>query len=135
MQARTLRPGGVFVNGDKYALNSIREHKKSLQKQIEQFDVFERVGRPDLKEEWTKHYLEDEEVKITESEQESILKELGFTNIETTYRAGMEAIIVAEKQHQASSSATTRDTSSTEVIPLRIFTTPSSAMVRSGLFF
>lgn len=97
--ARTLKPGGVFVNGDKYALNSIREHKRSLQKQIKQFGVFECLGRSDLKEEWIKHYLEDEEVKITESEQKSILKELGFTNIETTYRKGMEAIIVAQKQN------------------------------------
>lgn len=92
---RVLKIGGLFVNGDKYARDKEIDHKKDLENQIKAFDVFDTLGRPDLKKEWTEHYREDEKIEITEGSQIKILKSLGFCNIEVSYRKGMEAIITA----------------------------------------
>lgn len=95
--ARVLKPGGLFVNGDKYAQNDRELHERDLRYQIEAFDVYDSLGRPDLKKEWTDHYHEDEKTKITESEQTDILQKLGFRNVGVQYRKGMEAIITATR--------------------------------------
>ena len=94
---RTLKPGGLFINGDKYARDGKREHSDDLEKQIKLFDIFTTIDRPDLKIAWTKHYLEDDKIKITEAEQKNILKKLGFVNVRINYRKGMEAIFTAVK--------------------------------------
>ena len=55
----------------------------------------DKLGRSDLKQEWTKHYQEDEARKITEAEQVRVLEELGFHNISIQHRIEMEAIVTA----------------------------------------
>ncbi|MEK9158146.1 MAG: class I SAM-dependent methyltransferase [Patescibacteria group bacterium] len=94
--SRVIKKDGIFVNADKYAREG-DAHVADLSEQIEDFNFFDGLGRSDLKEKWTKHYLEDDEIKITEKEQIEILNELGFTNIETIFRERLEAIIKAEK--------------------------------------
>ena len=93
--ARVLKIGGLFVNGDKYARDDQKAHNQDLENQIKAFDVFDTIQRPDLKKEWTEHYQEDEKIKFTENQQNKILKDLGFKNIEIQFRKGMEAIISA----------------------------------------
>lgn len=93
--ARILKSGGLFVNGDKCAQNDKDEHQRDLQRQLEAFNVFDELGRTDLKEKWIEHYHEDEKIKLTEEEQTLALGNLGFTNISVAYRNGMEAIITA----------------------------------------
>lgn len=66
--SRILKPGGLFISGDNYARDKDKEHQKDLEKRIEAFENFAKMGRPDLKDEWTKHCFEDEKIKITESE-------------------------------------------------------------------
>src|SRR3989344_1389386 len=56
---RVLKPGGVFINADKIETTDRVQHAKNMEWQLAQFDVFDRIGRPELKVEWTKHYLED----------------------------------------------------------------------------
>jgi ubiquinone/menaquinone biosynthesis C-methylase UbiE len=92
---RTLKPGGLFINGDKYAQDNPQSHAEDLQQQLRLFDVFESIGRPELKTEWTQHYLEDDRIKMAESTQKSILQNLGFEDIKISYRQGMEAIFTA----------------------------------------
>lgn len=96
---RVLKKGGIFINADKYALDDPGEQKKESEEHIARFAEFERLGRPDLKEKWTQHYLEDEkpEIIMIEGEAKVQMKEIGFTNIEVPYRKSINATITAEK--------------------------------------
>jgi ubiquinone/menaquinone biosynthesis C-methylase UbiE len=94
---RSLKSGGIFVNADKYALDDLEQHKRTLDEQINAFGVYDELGRPEVEREWTQHYLEDEKTKISESEQFLILKNLGFKDIARVFRAGMDAIFLAHK--------------------------------------
>lgn len=96
--ARVLKKRGLFVNADKYALDDPEAHAKSLQEQIKSFDIYDGIGRSDVKEAWTKHYHQDENTKITEKEQIALLEKLGFENIEIIFRESMEAVIRAIKK-------------------------------------
>jgi tRNA (cmo5U34)-methyltransferase len=91
--ARVLKKGGLFINGDKYARDDQSTHQQDFDNQIKAFDAFDTIERPDLKKEWTDHYHQDEKIKISESEQIQILKDLGFKDIKVQYRKGMEAVI------------------------------------------
>ncbi len=95
--ARVLKKDAIYINADKLALDDEQEHAKTLQEQIEAFKVYDKMGRPDVKEEWTKHYLEDEKIKFIESEQRALLEKYGFTKIERIFRNGMDAIFVAKR--------------------------------------
>jgi tRNA (cmo5U34)-methyltransferase len=94
---RVLKSGGIFINADKYALDDLQAHKQTLEDQIQAFDVYDGLGRSDVKNEWTEHYNEDEKIKISESEQVTILENLDFLDVKKVFREGMDAIIVATK--------------------------------------
>ncbi len=96
---RTLKPGGIFVNGDKVAVDDFTEHQMHLTWQLKQFEIYDNIGKPELKEEWTKHYLEDEleTVIMRENEVASDLKESGFRDITIGNRSYMDAILSAKK--------------------------------------
>ncbi len=94
---RILTPGGIFVNGDKYARADSAEHQADLEWQMEQFNIFEQINRPDLKELWTAHNLEDDNIAMKEDESKETMRIIGFKNIRTVYRNHMEAVITAEK--------------------------------------
>ncbi|MCX6792991.1 MAG: class I SAM-dependent methyltransferase [Candidatus Falkowbacteria bacterium] len=96
--ARVLKSGGLFINADKYARDDESQQKEDLEEQIKDFNIYDKINRPDIKEEWTKHYHEDEKIQIKEGEQKAILKELGFDNVKTIFRKRMEAIILATKK-------------------------------------
>lgn len=96
---RVLPPGGVFVNADKYAQHDPIQHAEALNRQLTQFNnIYRQIGRLDLAESWIEHYLEDElrERIMYEQEAHIDLRNQGFQST-TTYRNGMEAIIVAVK--------------------------------------
>lgn len=95
---RVLRERGVFANADKYARDSLN-HEKDLQWQLEQFGVFESIGRPDLRLAWAKHYEEDERTDRIMGEGESIneLKSIGFIEITISCRRYMESVVFARK--------------------------------------
>ena len=96
--ARVLKRKGWFINADKYALNDPKSHAKSLEDQIKLFDVYETIGRLDMKEAWTEHYHQDDVTKITEQEQINLLNSLGFEKVGVVFRAGMEAVVTAIKK-------------------------------------
>jgi tRNA (cmo5U34)-methyltransferase len=97
---RVLKPEGIFVNADKYALDDESEHKQSLNWQLQQFkEKYSQINRPDLIEEWTNHYLEDEKptVIMKESEAMKSMSKIGFKNIKIVFREQMDAVLFAEK--------------------------------------
>jgi len=97
---RVLKPNGLFVNADKYALDDEQEHQRTLDWQLEQFQtVYSSIGRPDLIEEWTRHYLEDNkpEVLMKEWESKNFMRRIGFSVCLVVYRKQMEAVMFGKK--------------------------------------
>jgi len=98
---RILTEEGLFINGDKYALDNKFKHKQNLEWQLKQFEKkFSEINRPDLISEWIKHYLEDDksEVIMRESDSKKELTKIGFKNINLVYREKMEAVLIAIKK-------------------------------------
>src|SRR5690606_17024727 len=58
---RVLKPGGIFVNGDRYALDDSLAHLQSIQDEVRQyFRTFTALNRIDLLEQWIVHLFSDE---------------------------------------------------------------------------
>jgi tRNA (cmo5U34)-methyltransferase len=96
---RVLKKDGLFINADKYAQDDEVEHAQALKWQLEEFKKFDALGRPDLKDKWTQHYLDDEKPGILLHEKEYVdrLRALGFSGLEKVFRFQMEAVYVAKK--------------------------------------
>lgn len=96
---RVLKPGGMFLNGDKIASDDIQLHQIQLELQFEMFNKFKKIGRDDLETEWTKHYLEDDKPdrKIIETELIDFLKNIGFQEINCIKRYNLDLILTAIK--------------------------------------
>ncbi len=97
---RVLKPEGIFVNADKYALDDESKHKQSLNWQLQQFKrEYSKINRPDLIKEWISHYLEDNKPEVIMKESESIksMSKIGFRDIKIVFRKQMEAVLFAEK--------------------------------------
>lgn len=96
---RTLKNNGIFLNVDKIAQDDKEEHRKALNWQINEFKKFDDLGHSELKEKWTKHYLDDEKPGIILYEKDYLdtLKSIGFSEIKKLYRYQMEASYLAKK--------------------------------------
>ena len=96
---RVLKPNGLFINADKIAHSDEKEYQNAYNKQIALLDVFDSVGKTELKNEWVEHYKLDNEsdIRVMEDELEKLLERVGFTDIETVWRKLLEAVIVAHK--------------------------------------
>lgn len=58
---RVLRPSGIFVNGDRYALDDTAAHTRLMQDDVRRyFKVFSSINRFDLLEQWVLHLFGDE---------------------------------------------------------------------------
>lgn len=95
---RVLKNGGIFINVDKVAQDDEAEHQAALDWQIKEFDKFDALGRPDLKEKWVQHYIDDEKpnILLREGDYLAILHTLGF-RVRPIYWYQMEAGYVAQK--------------------------------------
>lgn len=96
---RILKPNGLFVSGDKYSVDDDALHKSQLETQLNRFKEFGLTGNTKLADDWVKHNLEDEKIRITEKEQISMLQNFGFPNADVVYRKDMEAVIKAVKKN------------------------------------
>lgn len=97
---RILMSDGIFINADKYALDDESQHKESLNWQLQEFqNKLSPFERNDLIEEWTKHYLEDDEPEriMKESKTINLMKSVGFKDINIIFRKHMEAVLFARK--------------------------------------
>ena len=98
---RVLKKGGLFVNGDKYVHDDPKRFKKELRWQFNKFrEVYDSLGRPDLRKEWIKHYAEDARPQLIMKEGvfKKQMKDIGFWKIKRVYRKRTEAVYVAEKR-------------------------------------
>ena len=94
--ARVLRPGGVFVNGDRYALDDSLEHLKLTQTEArEYFRVFLEMDRPDLLEHWIIHLFSDESPDHLMRLGPAVahMQEIGFQPVTVHARAGVNALV------------------------------------------
>jgi ubiquinone/menaquinone biosynthesis C-methylase UbiE len=97
---RVLLPGGLFVNGDRYALDDRGAHTRQIQEEARRyFAVFGKMGRIDLLEEWIVHLFGDESpdrvMRLSPSLQ--TLSSIGFEPASVHYRHGVNALVSAEK--------------------------------------
>lgn len=95
---RTIKSGGFFVNGDKIIVNDDSLREEYYAKEIELYDNLDKIGRSEIKEEWIKHYEEDEKIRFLEREQSELLESNGFTKPEIPFRELMGAVVVSKKQ-------------------------------------
>jgi ubiquinone/menaquinone biosynthesis C-methylase UbiE len=93
---RILKPGGFFVNADKYVPDDEGKFKKEYEWQMQQF---ENAPDDETKQGWIEHYITDNQPNIIMREKESIeiMKSLGFTDITTINRHHLEILLTARK--------------------------------------
>ncbi len=97
---RVLKPGGRFINGDRYALDDIDRHTKNTQREVAgYFKVLSEINRLDLLENWIIHLFSDESENhiMRESVARRQMAEAGFGQIELKLRQDVNALITAVK--------------------------------------
>jgi len=97
---RILKPGGIFINGDRFAFDDSVHHLEGTQSLIRDwFRLFKKIDRIDLLEDWITHLMSDESSHILMQFNHSIneLKDLGFTEINVDFRDGVDTLICAYK--------------------------------------
>ena len=100
---RVLKAGGVFVNGDRYALDDTQAHTRLIQEEVRQyFRTFAAMGRYDLLEPWIVHLFSDESpdhiMRLGSSL--AFMSEIGFEEVTVRFRDGVNALLVARKAAQ-----------------------------------
>ncbi len=96
---RVLKTNGIFVSGDKIAVSDKRLHQEHLDWQFSQFNVYDEIGRPELKKEWIEHYVEDENPNriLIEDIFLKDLQQIGFTLSKVLDRHYLDAVASAVK--------------------------------------
>ncbi|WP_445372663.1 methyltransferase domain-containing protein [Methylomonas sp. HW2-6] len=97
---RVLKPGGIFVNGDRYGLDDIDAHTRATQQEVAgYFKVLTGIDRLDLLEHWIIHLFSDESENhvMRESIALAQMAEAGFGKIQLKRRMDVNALVTAAK--------------------------------------
>jgi tRNA (cmo5U34)-methyltransferase len=97
---RVLKPGGLFINGDRYAVDDTEQHLRNTQEEVRgYFRVFLEMNRPDLLEHWIVHLFSDESEDHIMRLQPALdaMAETGFCDIGVHYREGVNALVSGVK--------------------------------------
>jgi len=97
---RTLKPGGRFINGDRYALDDTAAHTRNTQQEVAgYFKILTGINRLDLLEHWIIHLFNDESENhiMREAVAISQLADAGFQKIELKLRMDVNALLTAVK--------------------------------------
>lgn len=97
---RILKPGGQFINGDRYGLDDISEHTRIIQNEVSgYFKVLTQLNKLDVLEHWIVHLFSDESENHVMRESASLnqLREAGFSDIRLTNRLEVNALVTAIK--------------------------------------
>lgn len=91
-----LRNGVTFINVDKIGTDDSAENERLFAELVDTFSALQAMGRSDVYEVWREHELfHDKPRCFTHSEQQSLLRENGFVNIQVK-RAGFYEIVTAQ---------------------------------------
>jgi tRNA (cmo5U34)-methyltransferase len=96
---RSLKPGGQFVNADKYAATE-EQRFEALRVSLDKlFEVFIPLGKLDVLRECVLHNVADQapERVMWEDETVEVLRRLGFATVDFLYRDKVQAVLVAIK--------------------------------------
>ena len=96
---RVLKPGGLFVNADKYSLEG-QEMFNELVLQLQRFfNAFVPLGKLELLQEWVLHNVADQAPDRAMREKDSVkeMEEIGFQNVQVHFRHGLEAVVSGRK--------------------------------------
>ncbi|MCF7970899.1 MAG: class I SAM-dependent methyltransferase [Methylococcaceae bacterium] len=97
---RVLKPGGQFINGDRYALDDITAHTRMIQKEVSgYFKVLIAANKIDVLEHWIVHLFSDESENHVMRESFSLqqLQQAGFSVVHLSHRCEINALVIAEK--------------------------------------
>lgn len=97
---RVLKMGGMFINGDRYALDDISAHIRSTQSEIaDYFRILIAENKLDLLEHWIIHLFNDESENHVMRESIALqqLRDAGFVNVELSNRVAVNALATAFK--------------------------------------
>lgn len=97
---RVLKPGGLFVNADKYAPEGQARFDALITQLGRFFDTFLPLEKYDLLKDWVLHQVTDQSPDrvMTEVQARQEMERLGFVDIRVSHRHGMEAVLSARKQ-------------------------------------
>ncbi len=97
---RVLKSGGQFINGDRYALDDISQHTRTIQEEVAgYFRVLIAEQKLDLLEHWIIHLFNDESENHVMREMVALtqLHDVGFGEIHLTHRVAANALVTAVK--------------------------------------
>ncbi|MEQ1738475.1 MAG: methyltransferase domain-containing protein [Methyloglobulus sp.] len=97
---RVLKPGGQFINGDRYAFDDISQHTRVIQEEVAgYFKVLTGINRLDLLEHWIVHLFSDESENHVMRQSAALqhIQDAGFTDISLTHRMEVNALVTALK--------------------------------------
>lgn len=97
---RVLKPGGRFINGDRYGLDDISTHTRTIQHEVSgYFKVLTQIGKLDVLEHWIVHLFNDESENHVMRETVALnqLRDAGFSDINLTNRLEVNALVTATK--------------------------------------
>jgi ubiquinone/menaquinone biosynthesis C-methylase UbiE len=97
---RVLKPGGLFLNGDRFALDDRAAHLALTQSEVRHwFKTFAAINRYDLLEDWVVHLFSDESPEhiMYFAPAMALLQEAGFAPVRVHYREGVDALVAATK--------------------------------------
>lgn len=97
---RILKNDGIFINGDRYALDDISVHTRATQNEIaDYFRILIGENKLDLLEHWIIHLFNDESENhiMRESIALEQLRDVGFANVMLSNRTAVNALVTAQK--------------------------------------
>jgi ubiquinone/menaquinone biosynthesis C-methylase UbiE len=96
---RSLKPGGQFVNADKYAAGEAQRFEALRISLDKLFEVLVPLGKLELLRETVLHNVADQapDRVMWENETAEVLRQLGFATIDIPYRDNVQAVLVAIK--------------------------------------
>lgn len=95
---RVLKPQGLFLNGDRYAIDGRAAHLALTQETVRHwFKTFNELKRLDLLQDWVVHFFSDESEEhimwLTPALEG--MKTLGFSDVTVRFRDGVDTLLTA----------------------------------------
>jgi tRNA (cmo5U34)-methyltransferase len=102
---RALKPGGLFLNGDRFAIDDLQAHLRLTQSEVRHwFKTFTEIDRLDLLQEWVVHLFSDESPEHIMYFAPAIehLRATGFEPVQIEFREGVDTLVAAFKPSRKS---------------------------------